>query len=66
MIYAFMRGEQRVPLDKVTPLSEALGCDSSQLFVLALKTWFSEDLFNQLEKCFGDIEESELTCCPDD
>lgn len=58
MIYAFMRGERKVPLDKVAPLAEALGCDSGQLFVLALKTWFSDELFNQLEECFGTIKEN--------
>ncbi|EJL51628.1 hypothetical protein PMI09_04418 [Rhizobium sp. CF122] len=53
MIYCFMRGDRKVPLDKVAPLAEALGCDSAQLFVLALKSWFSDELFNQLEECFG-------------
>jgi hypothetical protein len=56
MIYCFMRGERKVPLDKVAPLAEALGCDSAQLFVLALKSWFSDELFYQLEECFGAMQ----------
>ncbi|MCF6369500.1 hypothetical protein [Rhizobium halophilum] len=58
MIYMFMRGERKVPLDKVAPLAEALGCDSAQLFVLALKSWFSTELFNQVEECFGAMHEN--------
>ena len=58
MIHAFTRGERKVPLDKVAPLAEALGCDRNQLFVHALKSWFSPELFNQLEECFGTRQES--------
>jgi hypothetical protein len=58
VIYAFMRGERKVPLDKVAPLAEALGCDSAQLFLLALRSWFSEELFNQVEECFGAMQDS--------
>jgi hypothetical protein len=58
MIYAFMRGERKVPLDKVAPLAEALGCDSAQLFMLALRSWFTEDLFNQVEECFGAMQDN--------
>jgi len=59
LIYAFMRGEIRLPLDKVAPLAEAIGCDSAQLFVLALKSWFSAELFGQIEECFLESDEED-------
>jgi hypothetical protein len=52
LIYAFMRGEIRLPLDKVVPMAEALSCDSGQLFTLALKEWFSQQIFEQMEEAF--------------
>ena len=52
LIYAFMRGEIKLPLDKVAPLAEALGCDGGQLFTLALKAWFSVEMFEQMEEAF--------------
>mgnify|MGYP003948863519 CR=1 FL=1 len=58
MIYAFAHSEWKVPLDKVAPLAKALDCDKGKLFVLALKSWFSGELFNQIEECFGAVPEN--------
>ncbi len=53
MIYAVVRGERKLPLDKVAPLAEALDCDRGQLFVLVMKSWFGVELINHIEECFG-------------
>ncbi len=59
MIYAFIRGERKVPLDMIKPLAEILDCDRNQLFILALRTWFNEEFFSQLEETFGTAQETE-------
>ena len=52
LIYAYARGEIRPPLDRIVILAEVLGCDSGQLFTLAIKEWFSAELFEQLQEAF--------------
>lgn len=52
LIYSFIRGDVRLPLDKVAPMAEVLGCDSAQLFALALREWFSPQLFDQMQEAF--------------
>lgn len=52
LIYSFTRGEIRPPLDKITTLAEVLGCDAGQLFTLAIKEWFSQELFEQMQEAF--------------
>lgn len=59
MIYAFIRGERKVPLDMIKPLAEILDCDRKQLFILALRTWCNEEFFSQLEETFGTAQETE-------
>lgn len=59
MIYAFIRGERKVPLDMIKPLAEILDCDRKQLFSLALRTWCNEEFFSQLEETFGTAQETE-------
>ncbi|KEQ09332.1 helix-turn-helix transcriptional regulator [Pseudorhizobium pelagicum] len=40
MVKSFVRGDGRIPLDKVVPLAAALGCDRRQLLTLAMTSWF--------------------------
>lgn len=58
MIYGFMRGERKVPLHLIKTLAEVLQCDRRELFILALRTWFNEDLFSLLEETFGAAQET--------
>lgn len=50
MVEGFVRGDLRVPLDKVLPLSQALGCDKRQLFVLVLASWFGTEFVKTIEE----------------
>lgn len=52
LIYAFTRGEIRPPLDKIVTLAEVMGCDCGQLFTLAIKEWFTPELFEQMQDAF--------------
>lgn len=52
LIYSFTRGELRPPLDKIVTLAEVLGCDSGQLFTLAIQEWFPPELFDQMREAF--------------
>lgn len=53
MLEGILRGELRVPLDKVMPLAKAIGCDGRTLFVLVLKSWFGAELVNTIEEVFA-------------
>lgn len=50
MVEGFVRGDLRVPLDKVLPLSQALGCDKRRLFVLVLTSWFGTEFVKTVEE----------------
>ena len=52
LVHGFTRGEVRLPLDKVTLLAQAIGCDDKQLFRLTLKAWFSDEIFDQMQDAF--------------
>lgn len=59
MVEGFVRGERKVPLDKVLPLAQALGCDKRRLFVLVLNSWFDAEFVKTLEEVFvGDSASS--------
>jgi hypothetical protein len=65
MIEGFIRGEWRVPIDKVPPLAQALGCDKRQLFILVLSSWFDKGIVSELEEALGSVspaESSWLVC----
>ncbi|EDQ31791.1 hypothetical protein HPDFL43_21809 [Hoeflea phototrophica DFL-43] len=48
-----LRGDFRVPLDKVLPLAKALGCDEKLLFKLVMNSWFGVDFVKTIEDVFG-------------
>ncbi|MCF6117111.1 XRE family transcriptional regulator [Mesorhizobium muleiense] len=50
IIYMFISGEAKVPLDCVPALAGALGCDATHLFVLALQQYFTPELFEQIRE----------------
>ncbi|MDX8526975.1 hypothetical protein RFM68_20955 [Mesorhizobium sp. MSK_1335] len=50
MIYMFMRGERRVPLDCVPALAEALQCDGNELWTLALQQYPSPQIFRAIQE----------------
>jgi hypothetical protein len=52
MVEGFICGDMRVPLDKMLPLSQALGCDKRQLFALVLKSWFGAEFVKMVEEVF--------------
>lgn len=54
IIYMFMRGEAKVPLDIVPQLAQILECDAAQLFVLALEQYFQPATFRELNDLFLD------------
>ncbi|WP_455269275.1 hypothetical protein [Rhizobium herbae] len=49
VVYRFMRGEARVPLDSVPALAAALDCDGAHLFMLALQQYFNPEMYQQIE-----------------
>ena len=51
-IHLFVRGEVRLPLDKVASMAAAIGCESAELFMLALSEWFTPTLLAQMEQAF--------------
>ncbi|ACE89841.1 hypothetical protein RHECIAT_CH0000854 [Rhizobium etli CIAT 652] len=53
MVEGFLRGERKVPLDKVLPLAEALGCDRRQLFESVLKSWFDIEFLDAIKEIFA-------------
>lgn len=54
IIYVFVRGEAKVPLDRVPALAGALECDAAHLFVLALQQFFEPKVFEELRELFMD------------
>lgn len=52
IIYMFIDGHAKVPLDRVTALAQALGCDAAHLFVLALEQNFEPAVFAELRELF--------------
>lgn len=50
IFYQFMKGEVKVPLDRVPALAEALACDPSHLFVLAMEQYFEPKMFEQMRE----------------
>ena len=50
ILYQFMNGEAKVPLDRVPALAEALRCDPSHLFVLAMEQYFQPTVFEQMRE----------------
>ncbi len=50
MFEGFVRGDLRVPLDKVRPLAQALGCDKRRLLVLVLTSWFGSEFVKTVEE----------------
>ncbi len=53
-VEGFCRGDRKVPLDKVSVLAEALGCDRRGLFLLVLNSWFDTNFVAMLEEVFAD------------
>jgi hypothetical protein len=52
IIYMFVEGRAKVPLDRVTKLAQALGCDAAHLFILALEQNFEPAMFHELRELF--------------
>lgn len=52
IIYMFVDGRAKVPLDRVTSLAQALGCDAGHLFILALEQIFEPAMFAELRELF--------------
>lgn len=50
IIYLFMSGEAKVPLDRVPGLAGALGCDANQLWTLALQQFFNPSDFLKIQE----------------
>ena len=50
MLDGIARGDLRVPLEKVLPLAQALGCDKRQLFTLVLNSWFGTEFVKTVEE----------------
>ncbi|OBY05061.1 hypothetical protein BAE36_22190 [Rhizobium leguminosarum bv. trifolii] len=53
MVEGFLRGERKVPLDKVLPLADALGCDKRQLFESVLRSWFDIEFLDAIKEIFA-------------
>ncbi|RCW87607.1 hypothetical protein [Phyllobacterium bourgognense] len=53
MIYMFIDGRAKVPLDRVTALAQALGVDAGHLFILALEQIFEPAMFAELRELFA-------------
>lgn len=52
VLYGWMSGDFKLPLNKVTKLAGALNVDAGQLFVLAMEDWFSPGLFAEMREHF--------------
>lgn len=52
IIYSFISGEAKVPIDRVSDLAGALGCDAGHLFLLALEQWFEPESFGRIREMF--------------
>lgn len=52
VLYGWMRGDFKLPLDKVASLAGALNVDAGQLFALAMEDWFSPKLFGEMRDHF--------------
>jgi hypothetical protein len=52
ILYSFIRGDVRVPLDIVDKLAPALGCDAGQLFVLVLQQHFTSNQIEKIQESF--------------
>ncbi|KAA3450279.1 hypothetical protein C7I87_11555 [Mesorhizobium sp. SARCC-RB16n] len=50
IIYMFISGERRVPLDCVPALAGALGCDGNELWILALEQYFKPEILRQIQE----------------
>ncbi|MBY3211504.1 hypothetical protein [Rhizobium laguerreae] len=53
MVEGFLRGERKVPLDKVLPLADSLGCDKRQLFESVLRSWFDIEFLDAIKEIFA-------------
>ncbi|MBY3025435.1 hypothetical protein [Rhizobium leguminosarum] len=53
MVEGFLGGERKVPLDKVLPLANALGCNRRLLFALVLRSWFGAEFAGAIEEVFA-------------
>ncbi|MBB2836282.1 UNVERIFIED_ORG: hypothetical protein GGD51_006478 [Rhizobium esperanzae] len=53
MVEGFLRGDRKVPLDKVQVLAEALGCDRRQLFESVLRSWFDIEFLDAIKEIFA-------------
>jgi hypothetical protein len=53
MVEGFLRGDRKVPLDKVQVLAEALGCDRRQLFESVLRSWFGIEFLDAIKEIFA-------------
>lgn len=56
MIEGIIGGDRRIPLDKVVPLADALGCDRRLMMTLAMTSWFGADFVNTVKEVFTDSE----------
>lgn len=50
IIYMFISGERKVPLDCIPALAGALGCDGNELWMLALEQYFKPDVLRQIQE----------------
>ncbi|WP_141247032.1 hypothetical protein [Mesorhizobium sp. WSM3866] len=50
IIYMFISGEHRVPLDCIPALARALGCDGNELWTLALQQYFKPEILRQIQE----------------
>ncbi|MGR9385171.1 hypothetical protein [Rhizobium leguminosarum] len=53
MVEGFLRGDRKVPLNKVQVLAEALGCDRRQLFESVLRSWFDIEFLDAIKEIFA-------------
>lgn len=53
-------GEARIPLDRIGPLAAVIDCDAGQLFVLAMRTWFTQETMAQIEEHFITVPEQSI------
>lgn len=55
-----IRGEAKLPLDRVEEVADLLGCDGRKLFRLAMRQFYDEDVIGLFERMFcGSVTDEE-------
>ncbi|WP_416798266.1 hypothetical protein [Ciceribacter azotifigens] len=55
-----IRGEAKLPLDRVEEVADLLGCDRRKLFRLAMRQFYDEDAIGLFERMFcGSVSDEE-------